>query len=411
VSEVPPRVVSMDDAIERLLATTPPRRSERVYVTRVAGRILAEDLVARANQPRSDVAAMDGYAVREADTVGATPDAPVTLRIVSGSYAGAPFDGHVQPGEAAVITTGASVPEGADAIVVLEATERDGDVVRLHQAGTPKDIRRAGEDLEVGVTTLPAGVHLDPVRLSLAAALGHDLVPVRVAPRVALIVTGSEVGSEGSRDGVFDSNGPLLTGLVTMGGGEVVSRDRIGDEPSALPDALNRALAERPDLIVTTGGASVGQFDLVRRSMPKVDPGFDRVLVKPGSPTLLGAWEGVPWLGLPGTPVAVAVVGGTMLQAWLHAALGRDRVSPWRNRAHAVTQRAMRGGRGKTALWLARTWVDRAGVRQCEEVGGGGASRTWSMRDANALVVLPPDVTPEAGDVVETVPFPLTAWR
>ncbi len=414
----PRRIVTMDAAVAAVAAVAPHRGSEVVPVAEAAGRTLAEDVVATTDLPRSDVSAMDGYAVRAADTVGATPEAPVRLRRVGGSYAGAPLEQAVGPGEAAAIATGASVPAGADAIVLLEATTLDGDVVTLTDPGAPKHVRRRGEDVAAGTSRTPAGTRVGPAGASLLAAMGHADVPVVRPPRAAVIVTGSEVGrtAGGARDGVFDSNGPLLAALLAHLGAEVVHRDAVADDAEALAAALDRAAASGADLIVTTGGASVGRFDLVRRALgadapagAEGAPGFDRVLVKPGGPAMLGAYGAVPWLGLPGTPVAVTVVGGLLLDAWVHAALGRRGAPAWGRPTAAVVDAPVRGDAKKTALWTAEVHVDAQGVRRARELGRDGASRLASLPSANGLLRLPAGASHAAGDVAEVLPAPFGA--
>ncbi|MDR9390932.1 MAG: molybdopterin molybdotransferase MoeA [Trueperaceae bacterium] len=410
----------MDAAVAALAAVAPTPRAERVPVAAATGRTLARDVVATTDLPRSDVSAMDGYAVRATDTAAASDDAPVPLRRVGGSYAGAPFDGTVGPGEAVAIATGASVPAGADAIVLLEATALDGDVVTVRAPGVAKHVRRRGEDVAAGATTTPAGTLLGPAGASLLAAMGHAEVPVARPPRAAVVVTGSEVGraAGGARDGVFDSNGPLLAGLLARLGAEVASREAVADDADALAAALDRAAASGADLIVTTGGASVGRFDLVRRALADggagdgadadadadAGTGFDRVLVKPGGPAMLGAHRGVPWLGLPGTPVAVTVVGGVLLDAWVHAALGRSGPPAWGRPAHAVVDAPVRGDTKKVALWTAHVRTDEAGVRRVRELGRDGASRLATLPQANGLLRLPAGASHAAGDVAEVLP-------
>ena len=399
--------VDLEAALAAMGGVAPRPATVRLPLAQALGRTLAEDLVARADHPGVDVAAMDGYACRLADGPAEEGRTPSRLRLVGASYAGSPFAGEVGPGEAVAIATGAAIPAGADAIVVLEATEREGDDVVLHEPATPRHVRRRGEDLQRGVTALAAGGVLDAPRIGLAAALGHDRVAVARKPTVGVLVTGGEVASARGelRPGdVFDSNGPLVAALLRALGAEPIDLGRVEDDPDALRAALDRA--SDAALIVTTGGASVGRYDLVRKAMGRATTeGFASIRVRPGGPALLGQHAGTPWLGLPGTPVPVAVVGTVLLSAWAHAALGRGGPSPFERREVAVCDGPVRGVPSKTALWLARTWTDSGGLRRVAMLPRQGSSRIEALARADALVVVPPGPTLEPGACAEVLPF------
>ncbi|MDZ7706316.1 MAG: molybdopterin molybdotransferase MoeA [Trueperaceae bacterium] len=418
--------VDLETAVATMARVAPPPVAVHLPLAEALGRTLAEDLVARADHPGVDVAAMDGYACRLIDAQaadseasdgqasdGQAPDAQAAdgrtvarLRVVGASYAGSPFAGEVGPGEAVAIATGAAIPEGADAIVVVEATERHGDEVVLREPATPRHVRKRGEDLQRGVSALPAGGVLDAPRIGLAAALGHDRVAVARKPGIAVLVTGGEVASTHGelRPGdVFDSNGPLITALVRALGAEPIDLGRVEDDPGALRSALDRASGA--DLIVTTGGASVGRYDLVRKGMGSAAERFESIRVRPGGPALLGEHAGTPWLGLPGTPVAVAVVGTVLLSAWAHAALGRAGPSPFARREVAICDGPVRGVPSKSALWLAKTWTDADGRRRVAMLPRQGSSRIEALARADALVVVPPGPTLEPGSLAEVLPF------
>ncbi len=399
--------VELEAAVAAMARVAPLPATVRLPLAQALGRTLAEDLVARADHPGVDVAAMDGYACRLTDAQAEDGRTLARLRVVGGSYAGSPYAGEVGPGEAVAIATGAAIPSGADAIVVLEATERDGGEVVLHEPATPRHVRRRGEDLQRGVTALPAGGVLDAPRIGLAAALGHDRVAVVREPEVGVLVTGGEVASASGelRPGdVFDSNGPLIDALLRTLGAEPIGLGRVEDDAEALRDVLDRASSAA--LIVTTGGASVGRYDLVRKGMGNAAAErFDSIRVRPGGPALLGEYAGTPWLGLPGTPVAVAVVGSVLLGAWAHAALGRAGPSPFARREVAICDGPVRGVPSKAALWLARTWTDVDGRRRVAMLPRQGSSRIEALARADALVVVPPGPTLESGSRAEVLPF------
>lgn len=402
--------VDLEAAIEAVVALAPEPVTERVAAADALGRTLSGDLSARLDHPSRDQAAMDGYACREADAADASPERPARLRRVGEAAAGVPFRGRVGPGEAVAVATGADFPDGCDALALLERTRREGDVVWLDAPADPKHVRRRGEDLRRDRAYLHAGERLDPARLAVAAALGHDRLPVARSPRVAVLATGAELVSPGSaaRPGqVYDANAAALAAVLRAAGAEPVALSRIGDEE----DALRRSLAgaEACALRVSTGGASVGRFDAVRAVLEReADLRFRRVRVRPGGPTLLGVLDGVPLLALPGTPVAAFLMGFALLGAWCHAALGRAGPPPILDRQWALSDGPVRGVPAKTALWLARTRIDDAGVRRVRVLERQGSARVAGLLAADALVVMPPGPGVEDGVPVALVPLGLT---
>lgn len=425
-------VATLDEAIAALRAVAPAPRAERVPLGRAAGRVTAAPLLARTDMPNVDVAAMDGYACRAEDCGDASDARPVRLRVVGASRTGGPPPGAIGPGEAVAVATGAALPDGADAIAVVERTRPVGDGVLLFAPAARKHLRRAGEDLERGVAALPAGVPLDPLRLALAASLGHAEAVVVRRPRVAVLATGPELAAPGAELGpgeVHDSNGPLVAALLRALGAEVWTLPTVVDDEAALREALSDAAggtagrddadglggepdagpagaAEAPDLIVTTGGASVGRYDVVRRVLAEEgDPRFDGVRVRPGRPALMGAHRGTPWLALPGTPHAVALLGTVLLSVWAHAATGRAGEPPFLRREAAVCAVPLTGAQDRTVLLLGRSYGDAAGLRRVAPLPRVATSRLMGLSEADTLIVLPPGGDRAAGEPVEVVPF------
>jgi len=412
--------VSLDEAISAVRGVAPAPRPARVPLERAHGRVAATPLVSRTRVPNVDVAAMDGYACRAEDTGGACSDLPVRLRLVGSSAAGEPFVSTLGPGEAVAVATGAVVPDGANAIAVVERARLDGEQVWLEAPAARKHVRHAGEDVERGVEAFTAGVTFDALRLALAVSLGHADAEVVRRPVVAVLTTGPELappGSDLAPGEVHDSNGLLVTALLRALGAEARTPARVADEESALRRALDLAQASAsgetagpdlnaPDLIVTTGGASVGRYDVVRQVLES-DGGllFGGVRVRPGRPTALGRWRGTPWLALPGTPHAVALLGTVLLGSWAHVATGRAGEPPCLRRELAECDLPLPAHAERTVLRLARSSRAVDGRLQVTPLERGGDSRLVVLGVADALIVMPPGADVQAGSLVEVVPL------
>jgi molybdopterin molybdotransferase len=312
-------MISVEEALARLLAPLEALPPEQVSIAEAIGRVLAEDLGARRTQPPFAVSAMDGYAVR-ADDLG---HIPASLRIVAEIPAGAGFGGTLGPGEAARIFTGAPLPDGADTIVIQEDTERTGDRVEVREgAARGRYVRRAGLDFAEGDVLLHAGRRLTPRDIGLAAAMNRPWLFVHRRPRVGVLSTGDEIVMPGDPIGphqIVSSNALALAAFVTACGGVPVL---VGNAPDD-PDALRRfaAAARGVDLLVSTGGVSVGEHDLVRGVLSEdgLDIDFWEIAMRPGKPLMVGRYRGAPMLGLPGNPVSTLVCS----LLFLKPALGR----------------------------------------------------------------------------------------
>ncbi len=259
-------MLSVEDALAAILAGVAPLESEDVPLAACFGRTLAHDIVARRTQPPSALSAMDGYALRAAD-------ATARLRIVGEAAAGSGFAGICGAGEAVRIFTGAPVPQGADAVLIQEEAERDGD--RLLVKGPVKagdNIRDAGVDFTEGAIVLRAGRRLSPADVALAASADHPTLPLARKPRVAVLSTGDELvppGAPRGPDQIVASNSYAVLGLIAASGGEPLDLGVAGDRLDAIEAAIQRARAEKADILVTIGGASVGDRDLVRGALAR----------------------------------------------------------------------------------------------------------------------------------------------
>jgi molybdopterin molybdotransferase len=318
-------LLSVAAALARVLDGVAPLASENAPLTEADGRVLATDIAALRTQPPADMSAMDGYAVRAADVAAA----PATLKLVGEVAAGRPFSGEIGDGEAARIFTGGVVPPGADTIVIQENTSRDGERVVVNQAERPgRHIRRAGLDFKQGQVLLPGGRRLTDRDVMLAAAMSHPSVPVRRAPKVAVFATGDELRPPGSTLGpgeIVYSNGFALMALARNEGAVVTDLGIVPVKVEATSDAIRRARDAGADVLVTTGGASVGDYDLVQRGLKAegLDLSFWRVALRPGRPMMNGRLGGMHVLGLPGNPVSAYVCAFLFLVPLLRRLEGR----------------------------------------------------------------------------------------
>src|ERR1051325_4756943 len=297
------------DALARVLDGVAPLPSESVPLVEAEGRVLTADVAALRTQPPADMSAMDGYAVRAADVA----KVPVTLKLVGEVAAGRPFTGEVHAGEAARIFTGGVGPPGADTIVIQENTKRDGSRIAVKSASAAgRHIRRAGLDFKQGQVLLPRGRRLSDRDLMLAAAMSHPALPVHRRPHVAVLATGDELKPPGSALGAGEivySNGFALMALARNEGALVTDLGIIPDKVEATVDAIRRARASGADVLVTTGGASVGDYDLVQKGLKSegLELSFWRVALRPGRPLMNGRLGPMHVLGMPGNPVSAYV--------------------------------------------------------------------------------------------------------
>ncbi len=315
-------LLPVDEALARVLAGAQPLPEEWIAVGDCDGRVLTRDLVAGRSQPPDDVSSMDGYAVRAADLPG-------SLRVIGESAAGRGFAGSVSVGEAVRIFTGAPVPAGADAVVMQEDVGREGDRVVVTGGARPgKFIRRRGLDFTEGLTGLSAGTLMNPRRLALAAAMNHATVPVHRRPRVAILSTGDELVEPGTAPGpgqIVSSNALALAAVVRRAGGEPTL---LGISPDRLDETLARvrlARSQGHDVLVTSGGASVGEYDLMQQVIATEGAtlGFWKIAMRPGKPLMMADLGPMRLLGLPGNPVASFVCAILFLRPLLLRLAGR----------------------------------------------------------------------------------------
>lgn len=391
-------MISVVEALDRLFALAPGPQVEEVPLIEAAGRVLLRPVVAIRDQPPFAASAMDGYAVRAAD---ATPGA--RLRVVGEAAAGRGFAGRVGSGEAARILTGAPLPGGADAVVIQEEVSREGDAILVSTTAVAAHVRPAGNDFRAG-TELPAPRRLSPSDLALVAAFGHATVPVGQRPGVAILSTGDELVMPGELprpDQVFATNAFGLHALLTREGARPRLLPIAADRPEALAFAFE--LARGADLMVTIGGASVGDHDLVAPAARAAgaELAFHKVAMRPGKPLLAGRLpDGTMLLGLPGNPVSAMVCGTIFLMPLIRAILGLTAAPAPRETAPLA---APLGAGGPREHYLRASRLADGSVQPCDRQD---SSLLSVLAEADCLVVQPPAAPAlQAGDSVEIVPI------
>ena len=401
-------MLSVAEALARITAAFAPLPGETVGLAEALGRVLAEDVAARVTQPPTDVSAMDGYAVRAADVAQITDRVPARLAVVGRAPAGGAYEGVLGPGQAVRIFTGAPLPEGADAIVIQENTETEGDTVIVKE-GAPEGryVRPAGLDFRAGEVGLEAGRLLSARDVGLAAAMDRPWLRVHRRPRVALLATGDEVVLPGDPRGpyqIVSSNGFSLAAFVQACGGQAIHLGIAPDDAAALETLVEGARGA--DLLVTTGGVSVGEHDLIRDALDRkgLDLDFWRIAMRPGKPLLFGRIGATPILGLPGNPVSSLVCATLFLRPAIAVMLGRKAGD---QAPETAILGADLGANDRRQDYLrARIEVDSAGRRRAVPFARQDSSMLATLAQADCLIVRGPLAAPaKAGEVVEIVPL------
>ena len=416
---LPSDMISVEEARARILEQFAPLEAVATPVLETLGQVLAGDVRGGFDVPPLANTSMDGYAVRAADTAGATPDEPRRLRVAGYLPAGSVYAGAVGPGEAVRIMTGAPLPDGADAIVPFEETDEeeqtarweDGprDEVRIDVAARPRaNVRPAGEDVRAGELVLPAGTILGPAQIGMLASLGLATVEVVRRPRVAVLSTGDELVRPGEplRPGaIYDANAFSLASMVREMGAEPRVLEIAGDTVEQLTARVHEGLADA-DLLVTSAGVSRGDFDVVTDVLAREgEVGFWTVRMRPGKPLAFGTFrvgEGasarvVPHLGLPGNPVSAMMTFELFGRAAVFTMLGKPQA--WeRERVRAVSSERI--ARPDPRRFYARAVVERReGRYHARLTGPQGSGVLTSMALANGIVVVPEEVAViEPGD-------------
>ena len=402
-------MIPVADARRQILEAVPLVATERIALSEALGRVLATDVTARTDQPPAAVSAMDGYAVRAAD-VEVTP---CDLAVIGEAPAGRPFDGTARTGEAVRIFTGAPLPAGTDSVVIQENTEsRDGDRIRvLAGAAAGKHVRGRGIDFRTGDALVAAGGVLTARDIGLSAAADWPWLSVRRRPRVALLATGDEIvlPGEARRSGqIVSSNTFALESMIRAVGGDAVDLSLVPDDPAALRSAIDGVRAF--DLLVTTGGVSVGAYDLVGQALQEagLTRHFWKIAMRPGKPLLFGTLPGgPPVLGFPGNPVSTFVCALVFLLPALRAMQGLD---PGPASAQAVLGRDLPANDLREDYLRATASHDPNGVMTVHPFELQDSSVLSLLARADCLVIRPPHApSAAAGTPVTALPFPSAA--
>ena len=404
-------MISVQEARQRILSAFQTLPPVLVPLSEALSRVLAEDVVARVTQPPVAMSAMDGYAVRAADVA----QVPVTLRQIGAAPAGGAFEGAVGPGECVRIFTGGPMPRGADAVVIQEDTTADGTNITVREGVKPgRYVRPAGLDFKAGDVGIRAGCMLNARDIGFAAAMNHPWLKVVRKPRVAIIATGDEVVLPGDPIGphqIVSSNGPALAAFVMAAGGEAVSLGIAPDSAAALQAMADGARGA--DLLVTTGGASVGDHDLVRSALGARGLVLDfwQIAMRPGKPLIFGRIGETPLLGLPGNPVSSLVCALVFLRPALHRMLGfAEPVAG--ERPTARLGRDLEANDRREDYLRAALSTDAAGRLVATPFGKQDSSMLSLLAKADCLVIRPPQApAAKAGETVEIVPLDPRAGR
>lgn len=401
-------MISVAEARQRILDSLSPLAPEQVSVTDALGRVLAKSVAARRTQPPKAVSAMDGYAVRAADI----PTAPTTLTVVGTIAAGAYLEDGIGPGQAARIFTGAPLPPGADSIVIQEDTTRDGDQVTVTEAPRPGQfVRAAGLDFREGDVLLDAGKRLGVRDVALAAGMNHPWLLVHRRPRVAILATGDEIVMPGEPIGpnqIVSSNSIALAGAIRCFGGDPILLGVAPDERGAL-----RAMAEGAegaDILVTSGGASVGDHDLVQSVLGEVglEVDFWKIAMRPGKPLIYGRIGRTAMLGLPGNPVSTLVCSLLFLGPAIAKLSGL--ANPVPAAQHAVLGCDLPENDGREDYLRATLETGPDGTPVATPFSKQDSSMLATLQRAQCLVIRPVRApAAKAGERVAILPFPTAA--
>lgn len=398
-------MLSVDQARARIMALIAPLTTrEHLHVRVALGRVLAEDVIATVNVPPYANSAMDGYALRGEDLAGAS----TTLRVIGTALAGVPYNGSVEPGTCVRIMTGAMLPDAADTVLMQEQVRRDGDEIIVegaHKIG--ENVRHSGEDIAFGSVVLAAGRRLQPSDLGLIASLGIGEVSVYRRLRVAFFSTGDELRSIGealAAGQIYDSNRYTLHGMLTHLGAELIDMGVIPDHRLRIEAAFQDA-AQAADVVITSGGVSVGEADYVKETLDKLGSvDFWKIAMKPGKPLAFGKVQQALFFGLPGNPVSVMATFYQFVLPALRRMTGEAATVPLTIKVPCA--QALKKQPGRTDFQRGLLVRNADGELVVDSTGLQGSHVLSSMSRANCFIILPAECgNVPAGTLVEVQPF------
>jgi molybdopterin molybdotransferase len=395
-------MISVEEAVARIAGPLKPLNTEQVPIAQANGRVLAQDIAAPFDQPPAAMSAMDGYAVRAADVASV----PVDLQVIGEAPAGHPFAGLLNPGKTVRIFTGGVVPQGADTIVIQENTEASHDSVRVKQAArASENIRKQGSDFAKGDILIAQGHRLSARDIALLASADCAFVPVTRRPRIAIAATGDELirpGNPRTDGGIVASSLYGIAGMVQNWGGEAIDIGILPDRAEAFADLPNAV--RDADLVVTLGGASVGDHDLVQHALAPHGFALDfwKISMRPGKPLIFGRLNGKPFLGLPGNPVSAFVCAILFLKPALAAMLGADTRQKFLRAKLASPLNA----NGKRQDYIRARLLERGGELIAEPFTAQDSAMQKIFARADGLILRAPNApAAEMGATVEVLPL------
>ena len=400
-------MISVTDAIKIVLGQVLPLPAETISLETARGRYLAEDIVADTDMPPFDRSQMDGYAVRSDDLRAV----PTRLKIVGESAAGRGWHQEMKSGEAVRIMTGAPVPAGADSVQQVELTrEADGEVEILEPVALGRSIVRRGSEIKAGATVMNAGERITAATMAVLASFGYAQVKVGRRPKIAVLATGSElvaVDQQPGQDQIRDSNNFTIGAYAELAGAEVERLPLAGDDSALLSNQIAAAV-ERSDLLITSGGVSVGAYDFTKPALRELGAEFffERVALRPGKPTVFARLpNGTLFFGLPGNPVSVSVTFNLFARTAILAMQGASH--PELQADWAVLARDVKGAKARESYLPGSLSTTNDGVLTVEPLKWGGSSDFVGFVRATSLIVSPADVgTIEAGTRVRVLHLP-----
>ena len=383
-------MIQVQEALDKILSKIQFKGVEKIPLDQALGRVMAEDVVSRINNPPLDNSAMDGYAVIAGDIQSATPENPVKLEMVEEIAAGYTAKGTLKPGQTMRIMTGAPIPPGADAVLMQEDTQKDGDsILCLDKADVEENIRRAGEDIKIGESVLKKGTTLSPAHIGMLAVIGRSQIVVSQRPTVSILSTGDEIleldeTPQGPQ--IFNSNGHMLAAQIKSAGGIPIYLGIAKDTEKDLMEKFEWAL--KADIVVSSGGVSVGDYDLVKSTLQKMgqDMLFWKVAMKPGKPLAFGRIGKTPIFGLPGNPVSSFVSFEQFVRPSLRKVLGCSDLSHKTVQAKLTRTIHKKPGRLHFLSSIV-SWAD--GEYTVTPAGEQGSGILKSAANANGLLIFP----------------------
>jgi molybdopterin molybdotransferase len=397
-------MLAVDEALKSVLLGIKQLDYEQISIDQSLGRVLAIDLISRLTQPPSAVSAMDGYAV----SVNDLATIPVTLKQIGESAAGKSFNGKILAGQTVRIFTGASIPEGANTIIMQEDTEKSaGGIIIKEAAPEGKYIRPAGMDFKKGQKLLKAGTRLNARNIGLAAAMNIPWIKVTRKPRIAILSTGNELVLPGEfvgQDKIISSNSLGLAAMVSANGGIPINLGIAKDDPRSLKNAVSQLSGV--DMLITIGGASVGDYDLIKSVLSKegLNITFSRVAMRPGKPLIFGNIFGTPMLGLPGNPVSASVTATLFLLPAISKMLGAEDSS--HNTETAALGRDVKKNDSRQDYLRAKLAINKAGEKIVTPFARQDSSMLKNYAKADCLIIRQPfAVSLAKGEIVSIIPL------